>query len=322
MTISFKQFLSELIIKDARVKKAKAEPELQRLERILNKHCSEAFEQLRKSRVGYYRAQNGAAGSPIMISDSTKSQRLSRDTNNLYQVMMDASPALQSFPSRSNSTIVSTNYAEVMSLYALPTEDGNSSRAAKRKSIYVVLPFNGTKIVESDKDDFITHNVDFFGSFVSLSEISRIISSVLEQLRHPSHVVNHKAYNPDNSRKYTSAALIDEVLDKLTGESFYTLVKNNWFANRNNLNKLEVNKFFDKHKFGRFTALAAQLMTPSNLGLKIISPSDKPKRDVECWFSGKALFVNIDLMEKLLQQNISDEPESVQSGEEISLKDL
>jgi hypothetical protein len=208
-------------------------------------------------------------GASVISSKGT--QRYSLATNNLYQIMMDASPALADFPSRTRSIICATNTRSI-SLY------GSHS--------YIILPFDGTPIAVSATSDFINqeiHLLDDVGVDVFSSSAGEIVK--LLGLRR-----FFTGYKP----KFTDIDALDKALEE------HEITDNMWDAVKENMFKEGVvermfnaiKASYKKNPASTFRSLAKKIMTPGSLDLTLVRaggafPTSTTGREV--WFEGKAL---------------------------------
>lgn len=121
---------------------------------LLNKHCKASLEDIQSGNVLYRGfVSTGKLGySKPKIADSSTGERTSRDTNNLYHLMMDASKHLKSVPPRSKSFICS----------------GSATDAGNYGDIFAVIPFDGVPVAVANHYDFL---------FQKLSTIGRTLDS-------------------------------------------------------------------------------------------------------------------------------------------------
>lgn len=200
---------------------------------------------------------------PVSII-SVKSQRVSRDTNNIYQLMMDASPALSEFPSRSKSLICSTRIIGG-AVYGDP---------------YVILPFDDTDIAVSSESDFPVTDIDNYG--FDLYELSQNLGYVLEY---------GFGIRPESGKTYLSIDRIDSMLSKVSFDSEFTKMFYGPDAkDRSDARDTLIALLKKQPKDKMMSSLAAKLMTPKNLKLSLARfGSIHTTGSKEVWFDGKAL---------------------------------
>jgi len=223
-----------------------------------------------------YRSMSDSLKHGASIIDSAGTQRYSVATNNIYQMMMDASPALADFPSRTRSIICSTN-TKSLSLYG--------------QNAYIILPFDNTPLAVSRTSDFISQEIHALDN-IGLDIFSMGIGFILSDL----------GIKPDAKTKYIDIKKLDKQLEdaSITEEQWNDISKNHK-GEIANIIFLTIRKLYKKNKSNVFKTLAAQIMTPNSLDLSLVRagaiiPDNKGK---EVWFEGKALaltpltFINI-----------------------------
>lgn len=136
--ITFKQYLEEAIIskwdvKDTSVKKAVE---------YLNANCKDGLKAIKNNGV-LFRGSNLYTEKGFAIIDSSKGARTSRDSNNMYQLMMDNSVALNAFPKRTHSLICTTD----------------ANIAASYGNVNIIIPIDGTQLALADTNDFFNNQI-------------------------------------------------------------------------------------------------------------------------------------------------------------------
>lgn len=121
--ITFKQFLKESNVQSAwdvthfpppSFKDPSKDPEMVwyefAKEKVIQEFGKERFDQLVKGKNVLFRGfKDSSPIGKISVIDSTNARRMSRDTNNIYQLMMARSQDLKHIPDRGNSFICSTD---------------------------------------------------------------------------------------------------------------------------------------------------------------------------------------------------------------------
>lgn len=144
--ITFKKFLREMDDLPVNVQRS-WETKALTLERAADmafSKCSHAISAL-DNRHGLWRSFKELGNQEATYIDSSASKRASRDSNNLYQLALNASMHKSHIPSRSNSIICSTSISIAYSY---------------NDQLNLILPFDGTPIAFSDGDDFIYTNIN------------------------------------------------------------------------------------------------------------------------------------------------------------------
>lgn len=315
MTISFKQFIQEETNNVIEPWEISDLPKGDSIVDYLLKNCSESLKALENDSVLWRGDKNRINGS---IIDSTNAKRFSKDTNNLYQLMMEKSKLFSNYPKRTNSIICTSRYGTA-------TAYGNP---------YAIFPTNGTKIVVSNCSDFIgmMPKSGFF-SGISLNDISYAFENFFSFLGISHRIKVESLTDIDDKLSKYSPVEILALLSVLNSFRFSipnfpnnlkALYQFNVFTNRDYIiDKLKTYvEWIKEHGVGEgsfeqvlkalehkksFSAFCDQL-TPENLDLKLVNPGDKIKDDVECWFSGKAVIIPIkefsQILHQLKQQNV------------------
>lgn len=325
---TFKEFLeeplNEAVLKPWKQKDLKVKPAIA----ILNAECKDGLKAIQTGGLLYRGFDGGKVEGDFVHLDSTKAIRTSRDTNNLYQLMMDVSPALEGFSKRSNSFICSSNL-------------GAASCYASIGSLYVMIPVDGTKIVVSNEVDFIANPMHNLLNDHNLQDLGNEMSTFLRWL----------GMKPDvKSGKWTDAKTINAILATFSPEvlllaasvAFNQIeLQDDYFDSVNDIdimyvwnnissynpltmkstrqrvdileqfmrakppkkgNSGKLYSLFSVHEKDRFTAIAGLIMTPSTLKLSITQFGSKLSKDVECWFSGKTIAIKADLFALILHE--------------------
>lgn len=347
---SFKQFLKEATKKDKIpknvIKQWKSQDvDIDKMIKFINTNCRMALRGIEMKNGLIYRGFASSPGNGAVVLDSSTGVRMSKDSNNLYQLMMDRSSDLQDIPSRSKSFICSTHPAAAMSY-------------GSRDRTYVMLPIDGTDIA------FVPNVDDFITSTVSANKVLGTSRTHIDFLSSECGVFLTKCgLAPDSGNKYSDADKINTALSKLPIElvalafSFneifdaqvikwsearkrwrdsddandlakWTAVS--WIENesfkackgraltnlinvlRSDLTTPEFKRLlltFSKFNHSKlFDEIASLLMTKSSLHLDVVSAGSQIYHDTECWFSGKCLAVPIEIFAKMLKkmQEIND----------------
>jgi hypothetical protein len=308
--ITFKQFLSEEVItpwtmKDLNVEKAIA---------LLNEHYTDGITAIKNDGIIYRGLGSGHGKFDFQEVDTSNSERTSRDTNNIYQLMMDSSSSMKEVPSRSKSFICSSSMR-------------TAGRYAKN-NVGVVIPANGTILAISDEIDFILTNIkgsitkveiEFFSAYVGhlLSEIGVRGQTKKEKFINAQQLddeltrfspefllfmwaccVNPGALNlSDGPRWLTSIGLFANFTD-LTRDRITEFIKKE--SSRVNGSGKEFLSVLANNPTKKFTALSNEIMTPDNLSISTEKFGQSMPRNSEVWFSGKCMVISLDMFAKIL----------------------
>lgn len=256
--ISFKEFLVEKKVRSwdiniIDVKKAIS---------LLNANCREGLQAISTGGLLYRGFKHKSA---VMTIDTSLGARTSRDTNNIYQVMMEVSGALRDYPKRSQSLICSTD----------------SQEASTYGAVMVIIPFDGTELVVSNHFDFLYNDVR--GKLVEIGDdIDRLTDKVYFVLR-ALGLPKRGQYTVDDVPRFNQ--LIEGNLEGFIYEW------NHYFETSERV----MRKFAEQNKGRVFEALCDEICTPKSLKLKKQMFGTGVKRNVECWFSGKCVAIDIRL---------------------------
>jgi hypothetical protein len=269
--------------------------------------------------------------------DSTEAKRTSRDGDNIYQLMMDASFQLRKYPSRSNSFICTTSLTQSIS-HGEP---------------FMMIPADGTQIAVTPVSDIwgLEIKSDLFKADIDrMSYIWKRLFRII------------KITNDFGTRQFISADRLDAELSKLSPKMMlvFAILTNMisvrldssiatelWAINRKYLDPkvgltdedkqtlehaadtfvaddglaADFYRIISQDPKHMFTAISDNTMTPSNLDLKLVKYGSALEHNVECWFSGKCLVVKMTAATQMVQQLIeSKHPVSPYVLQELGLK--
>lgn len=322
--VSFKQFLAEASTPKNVVKKwTSRKLDIDRAIKLLNTHCKDGLKAISNDGV-IQRGFNEKLPHNLQVMDSTNSERRSRDTNNLYQMMMDSSEALKGYPSRTNSFICL------------------SARSEYYGSRYVMIPYDGTKIAILDKDDIFdvgVKNVDGImrGNVPSFSGVSMsgISSSVMTLLKF--FKIGPEVKVGDGYKFGNQSAAIDKRLANISPKTLtiaYEFLINKKgvsgdasilyddmtmmypYDHDKNVHALgKLISYYNTHEFNdskrfydlmsanpdkKFTAWCSAIFTPENMNMSLKQYGEALPYRKECWFSGKAIVMSLTLWAGIL----------------------
>jgi hypothetical protein len=328
--LSFREFLnqplSEAILVPWKAETATTAKAIQ----YLNAHCKDGLKALVTGGMIYRGFKGGPVGNFVLM-DSTKAARTSRDSNNLYQLMLDNAPSMATYPSRTNSFICTTS---------ISTADEYSKGSGAR----VMIPIDGTKIAVSRASDFLNESfaLPILGGG-DFNQIGMRLARFLKSL----------GIMPDyDGEKWTKINKIDSGLAKysvgeLTGaltiiysylmgddildsKCDVALQKCSIVANcdfrkpKQRANLAALGKLVDEHppvysnfrdfyklmsdnSANRFSALSAACINPKDLHLRLVPfGAEIYDSSVECWFSGKCIAISRRLMRQILIQLLDE----------------
>lgn len=287
---------------------------------FLNANCKSGIQSIANGNILFRGFRKSPKGDFTFI-DSTESARTSQDSNNLYQLMMDESSDLKGYPSRSKSLICSGDFANA-SEYTIYTSN--------MREAHVVIPFDGTLIVECSVPDIFDTSVHIKIFEGDLQELGTNIREFLKIL----------GLNPNNGQQFTDVKRINTVLSAvppeflaaawlhtvqtselwLEDENGDALIINASKGSSSSFNAIvkTVNKMYGKYSAGQryiidffrkadrnkyFTALSSEIMTRKNLELSTFTTGQPMKYKFdECWFSGKCVVISLEMFETIIAE--------------------
>ena len=280
MTISFKQFVNEQVLVSWKTEDASLEDAIN----ILNARCKDGLKAIANGTL-LFRGDDRPSKN-IQFVDTTGSARTSRDTNNIYQLMFDASDKMKNIPSRTNSLICTTS-----SHYAKTYGD-----------VDVLVPFDGSTVAYSTK----VHDI-FNTTVVSNVILKRIRISLLSH--NIGEIIKRLGFTlPDNQFNFRDITEIDKFLTNkspsriLTGFAGYTDI----------FDPGEVLKIVSRCPDDKkFTALSSAIITPEGAdvstfkyGNELTIPKAHSSTGVECWVSGKVAVIPLSIFKSIVETMI------------------
>lgn len=322
--ITFKQYLSEEILTEAMVKKWFSKPiDVETAISVLNSSAKLGLEAIKNGGL-IYRGFKGEKSpeSGFMAFDSSTGKRTSRDTDNLYQLMMGDSKKMTDYPDRSHSFICTTNIS-------IAEGYGGSSGA------YVMVPLDGTKIAMLAVDDIFDQHMKiqgfYNGSPDGMSDLSRFFMSFGAKMNgsqwtdsaqikaalkgaSPEKILIHWALfvGPSQNLVFEDAKsdkkwyeLNDTWLPgKLSAAQAATILQleKDLKAGKATVSgKLaEAFAFIKSNSADLYTALATELADPKQMKLELIDYGQPVPPNRECWFSGPCIAISLPVFAKIL----------------------
>lgn len=333
--ITFKQFLAEAPKKDKMPlnivsKWDKDDLSVEKMIEMVNENCRESLRAIQQPSGLLFRGFGtlpGPKGTPVFL-DSSNALRASRDSNNIYQLLMDRSPEMKdkNIPSRSKSFICITDHY-------------NASVHGGDDRVYVVLPYNGTTVAYTASDDI-------FNSNMSIPQFDIRNQSPEDAGATLGNRLQSMGIKPDfGSTRYKDADYINQEIAKIPAEvvavfifgelDFYDIFKDNIFdgekityAAQNRitsafnvahrvkdrtliaatLKKYEssILPYFKKkieivkQNHDKFFDYIASFIKTSQFKVKTVVAGQKIPDEVECWFSGKCIAIPTPLFKRML----------------------
>ena len=302
MNKTFKQFINEASIdaQEDRVTKLSLEKAVD----VLREHCSKFMNELLPGVPPLYRGFRRSFGNAAQL-DYSDSVRKSENMNNFNTLMFDNNPSNKNYPKRSKSVICTTSRLRANS-YGIHTEN-----------TYAIIPYDGAKIASVNEEDIWDTNMSYFpfkverfGDHYKWPNFAKSVEFGIGSILYskPDEIVgatqlkgdwflNFKEFE-DNMRRYVFQKLLadKEFADDLF--EYYeskddTFVK--WIiklTRKHNSPK----GCWDEFKAEIFKALNAS----SALGFSI-HQSFPAQQNVECWFEGPCVAININEFSKVLK---------------------
>lgn len=317
--ITFKQYLEEAIIskwdvKDTSVKKAIV---------YLNANCKDGLKAIKNNAV-LFRGSSLRTEKGFAIIDSSTGARTSRDSNNMYQLMMDNSSALSAFPKRTHSLICTTDI----------------DKAALHGNVNIIIPIDGTQLALADANDFFNNQIRsnlysgdiedlssymgqialIFGAnaitkfgYVDIKAVNAAFSkygpaqvAVMCAVILGHIMPFHLDVKSDFKSDFSELAFLGRKRKIKSGD--YKIIKRVAEAFLDgklcNISKI-ISKYYDVLKDNpnsMLNALANVIVTPQTLNIKLAKFGNKLPIETEVWFSGKAVIISIDMFTSILDE--------------------
>lgn len=205
MSTTFKEFLDQQLLEGVAkgwdVEKKSVEEAIA----LLNKLGKNGLQSIANGSVLWRGWSKGVEGKQkFAVIDTTNSLRTSRDYDNAYMLLMNASKHFKDIPSRSNSLICSTNY-----------HDANAYSGSNAPT--AVIPLDGTKVAFIPHvDDF--NNVELHSKSAEKLNINGTFTGVtmnpfFKAIAVPSEVKNKYG---SKEKEFTNHAVLDAAMKKFS----------------------------------------------------------------------------------------------------------
>lgn len=305
MTATFKQFLTE-----SNVSKKWDLTSLDNagMVSLLNAHAKDGLKAITNGGLLWRGFVNSPASGAVVI-DSTNARRRSKDTNNIYQLMMDASPALSKYPSRSNALIASTSYSYATSY-------------AGKGGAHALIPFDGTEIAVLSVLDILAQRFD------SPLRTGHVHITGMHPFPTFLDSIGLKAKGADNAWTFTPQQA-NAVMAKYSAEELF-VIWDMWSGSRFSIRDTQsregrafiataakellasgptfpnskdgrVYALFKDNPTSRWTAISGAMMTPATLDISLVKYGGKMPVKNEVWFSGKAIVIPIEIFKNVVK---------------------
>ena len=300
---------------------------------FLNKNCKDGLKAIANDGVLFRGFKSAPANMNTMVMiDSTKALRTSRDSNNLYQLMFDTSESMADVPSRSSSFICSTSKftaSEISSnVYAMIPVDNTMVAVSSVPDVFSVkMPAEWAwdSNYLPGVEDFCTSLEDFFLCFAKSKSgkftDSNALNSAMAKFTPEEILVIHSVIRPESDLELKNpseedAFMFQDLIDRITPNS---VISGNAkiIANISHIAK----KYIATGKFEKtstnaksllsilrsnpskpFTALSNYAADKPRLKITTVKFGQKVEYDKECWFTGKCVAIPIDLFIEIAQE--------------------
>lgn len=288
--ISFKEFLTEAriekIARPWKTKEVAGSEDIAVVYKTILSKCPSFPRMIQNGGIlfrGWSSSRSANAFSPardhLTVIDTTKSRRLSRDTNNFYQACLDYSPAMSAVPSRTTSLITATHV----------------NTAIQFGAFSIIIPFENTTIAISKQEDMFWQHI---GNGVGLESISIFAGDYLMPPGHTHFDVK-------------SLDTVKNIADSWTADDIEKIKRDDHVPGAIGL--------FSQFKNDRFDNFCKKYITPSKLGISLYTVGDKlpatsaVRRGIdtrfsgnEAWFTGKAFSIPDTLWADLIEYAKTD----------------
>ena len=209
--VSFKQFLNERLLEAVVRKWSLEHKSVEEAISLLNTHCKQGLLAIKNGGMLW----RGFGSSKIdnkdfQFIDTSNSLRTSRDYENAYMLLMNASKHLQDYPSRSNSLICSTSW--------------NVASGYSNGDAVAVIPFDGAKIAYADgSSDF--NEISGVKQFKKIGLESTIVEIEMDHFFKmlTSSAISTKTKNGNTLKEFTDHKIIDAAMTKFSPEELTIL---------------------------------------------------------------------------------------------------
>jgi len=303
------------VVRPWRVKKLDVEGAIA----LLNKHCRESLKDIATGNVMWRGFRDLPAPGSVAVIDPSKGIRRSRDSENIYQVGMDASEAFRGYPARSRSLICTGSYSFAQKIAG---------------DVRVALPFDGSAVAVSTKEDFFNSPTGL--KTVSITSLDDGLHRLLRDLDlMPTVVVSAKQLDVllkdisphavvfglteeftfeigdlkkmalEYEARTTSSNLDTRGLLKLTGKIKKGFdIRAGKAAVEKYLN--ETGKFllkeFQRRPGKKFSALANLILTPAATKVTLQQPGSLKLGSNECWVASPCVVIRSQLFGEIVKE--------------------
>jgi len=240
---------------------------LKKTKDILNNNCSDAVKSFKKGYKlfrGYYKDHDDYL---FLDPKKGKPRKSAYASHNYYTLFIDNLPSWKEYPKRSQSVICSSSY----------TKASHYSSLSKNSSVYIVFPYNGSKIGVCPHSD-IFNSFKIYGAYSFLFNDGDGFNRFLENLFYTEGISNaSKNWQrlKDAMKKFDTNY---DINDYTVG---FTKLLRKWYDG----NML---KMWDK------------LLSPEYNNFRLTTKIDTIPNNRECWTDGKCVLVRLPEIENVL----------------------
>lgn len=332
--LTFKDFLEDTSLLEATLISKKWESQsldIAKAIEYLNTNCKDGLKAIANDGVLFRGFKVPPADSEtVVMLDSTKALRTSRDTNNLYQIMFDASELMGDVPSRSSSFICSSNLHDAIEV---------------SRNTYAMIPVDGTVVAECSADDIFgvklpvdwvwddyTLGVElfcetlepFFECFVNakndkFTDINALNTSMAKYTPEEIVVIHDAIRGGDlhfDDMSREDEEMFINFTDSIRPNSFRTgsekLKKDIRYIAEKYVATGKMKKssttakglldILRKNPSEPFTALSNYVTDPSKLKITVKKFGENLTSNRECWFSGKCVAIPTVVFNEIVQE--------------------
>ena len=337
----FKEFLAEAIIKKWKTEDVDVEKAIE----YLNEHCKDGLKAIANGNILYRGfTKTPFKGSAYVKIDPSTGERTSKDTNNLYQLMIEASPGMASVTKRSKSLICSADRSTAVQygdLAIVFPHDGTTLCAIKGRDIFnqqiksiptlnTISSFTrsiGVMFMRLDVTSKVTYKPDgAFNQEISIAQMNNKLAQVSpeEFIVAAFSILNGSLRNGElNAGEVKSLDIRFQMQNSASGlgslkyrNGLYKIMRKEGYTCTGFLKKLD-DAFKNAPKGERFNAISGVFFpNPKSINLSMIKFSDAlPSTVSEVWFSGPALMISrpcfIGILKEMVNQGMPISPKIV-----------
>jgi hypothetical protein len=277
---------------------------------LLNKHCKQGLVAIANDGLIFRGFKAKILDGDTAIVDTSESERTSRDSDNLYNIMMDASAAFKGWPSRSHSLICTTRL--------------NTARTYGNP--YVVFPFDKTTIAFGEnEEDFMSASFENH-LFPDSHSLENFVSEFTHCLKATEFKLPKKFFKEDIAKLdehlrsvnplYFMCGIsdVDQWIDVISESDYQKFIRLSISPVRQAKYLIENPDSWDLTPRGEevfkllksskpFSNLCSSVVTPSSFGdAKRKTFGESLGYNEEVWFSGKCVVIEVDLFREVLKE--------------------